>query len=234
MSNVASSYYTQPYGANLPLQPRPVAGNGNGTYNVNFNVNPDTYTSAGVQLATKAAPHVPGAVAGYQAKEGIVDGLRRARTIRNARYRSRAYGGRYGSSSRSYKGKSAVGSGSGTMFSGITKAVKSSVLWGGLISLGLNGYKVFKKEQTVATAGANVTGDLASAAVGGAAGAVASAVATPMLAAAFGPASLLVTLGGIGVGIAGYFVADKFLRNTSFFQNLTTKAHDLVAKVTSR
>lgn len=232
MSNV-SSYYTQPYGANLPVQPRPVSSQPNGTYNVSFNVNPDTYKSTGAAIAMQAAPHVPGAVAGYQAKQGIVNGLRRARTVRNASYRAKAYGGRY-SSSRAYKGKSAVGTGSSTMFGGITKAVKSSVLWGGVISLALNGYKVFKHEQTIARAGSNVTGDVASAAVGGAAGAVASAIATPMLAAAFGPASLLVTLGGIGVGVAGYFVADKFLRNTHFFQSLTTKAHDLIAKVTTR
>lgn len=236
MSNV-SSYYTQPYGANLPLQPQPanqpVGSNGNGTYNVSFNVNPDSYVSTGGSIAAQAAPLAPGAVAGYHAKEGIVDGLRRARTIRNARYRSKAYGGRYGST-RSYKGKSAVGSGSGTMFSGLGKAIKSSVLWGGAVSLALNGYKVFKKEETFADAGKNVTGDVASAAVGGTAGAVASAIATPMLASAFGPASFLVTLGGIGVGIGGYMLADHFLRKTAFFQNVTTKAHDLVASITSR
>ena len=230
MSNV-SSYYSQPYGANLPLKPRPIASNGDGTYNVGFNVNPDQYASTGAAIAMRAAPHVPGAVAGYQAKEGVVNGLRRARTVRNAQYRSRAYGGRYGTSSRSYKGKSAVGTGGSTMFGGLGKAVKSSVLWGGAISIALNGYKVFKKEQTLAQASANVTGDVASAAVGGAAGAAASAIATPMRAAAFGPASLLVTLGGIGVGIAGYMVADHFLRQTTFFQTLTSKAQQLVAQV---
>jgi hypothetical protein len=232
MSNISSSYYSQPYGANLPLQPRPVSANGDGTYNVGVRVNPDTFKSTGVALAAQAAPHVPGAIAGYQAKEGIVNGMRKARTIRNAHYRSKAYGGRYGSSNRSYKGKSSVGSGSTTMFGGITKAVKSSILWGGAISLGLNAYKVFKKEQTVADATANVSGDLASAAVGGAAGATASAIATPILAGMFGPASFLVTLGGIGIGIGGYMLADHFLRQTSFFQNLTGKARELATKVT--
>lgn len=230
MSNV-SSYYSQPYGINLPLQPRAIKANNDGTYNVGVNVNPDSFKATGTALAMQAAPHVPGAVAGYQAKEGLVNGMRKARTIRNGQYRTKAYGGRYGSS-RSYKGKSAIGAGGNSIFGGIAKAVKSSILWGGAISLGLNAYKVIKKEQTIADATANVSGDLASAAVGGAAGATASAIATPILAGIFGPASFLVTLGGIGIGIGGYMLADHFLRQTSFFQNVTGKARELAAKVT--
>jgi hypothetical protein len=231
MSNV-NSYYAQPYGTSLPVAPRPVSANANGTYNVSFDVNPDSFVSSGGSIAATAAPLVPGAVAGYKAKEGIVGGLRQARTIRNARYRARAYGGRYGSSSRSYKGKSAVGSGSSKMFGGLGAAVKSSIIWGGVVSLATNGYKVFKREQNIADAGKNVSGDLVSAGVGGAAGAAASAIATPMLAAALGPASFLVTLGGIGAGIGGYMIADHFLRKTALFQNLTTKVHDVLASVT--
>lgn len=201
-----------------------------GTYNVSFDVNADQYVATGTDLAVKAAPHVPAAIAGYQAKEGIVDGLRSARRVRNAHYRTRAYGGRYGSS-RSYRGRSAVGTGSNRMFGGITSAVKSSVIWGGVISLALNGYKVFKKEQTVSAAGTYVVGDVASAAVGGAAGAVASAIGTPILAGMFGPASILVTLGGIGLGIAGYFVADKFFRNTKLFESIHNGAYNTLSKV---
>jgi hypothetical protein len=212
----------------LPVQVQP--SNKTGTYNVNLSVNADQYMAQGSDLALKAAPHVPAAIAGYKAKEGIVDGLRSARRVRNASYRARAYGGRY-SSSRSYRGKSAVGTGGGRMFSGITSAVKSSVIWGGLLSLAFNGYKVYKKEQTVSAAGTYIAGDVASAVVGGAAGAALSAVGTPILAGMLGPASILVTVGGIGLGIAGYYVADKFFRNTSLFASIHNGAYNLFSKV---
>ena len=114
------------------------------------------------------------------------------------------------------------------------KGTLTRILLDRAISLATNAYQVFKGQETVADAGKNVSGDLVSAGVGGAAGAVASAIATPMLAAALGPASLLVTLGGIGAGIGGYMIADHFLRKTSFFQSLTTKVHDTIAAITSK
>jgi hypothetical protein len=177
----------------------------------------DQYVSTATAIATKAAPYLPGAVAGTKAAKGI--GLAKEAFAKASR-------------SRSMRTKASAGSaGRSAAFGGIMSAVKSSVLFNGLISLGLNGYKVFKKEQGVADAGANVTGDVAAAAVGGAAGAAASAAGTALLAGVIGTGFPL-TLVGLGLGIGGYMVADHFFRNTAFFNTMKTGVKNMLSKVT--
>ncbi|HEY9724157.1 MAG TPA: hypothetical protein V6D47_19310 [Oscillatoriaceae cyanobacterium] len=196
-------------------------------YNVSFNVHPDAYVQTATSVATTAGPVVPGAIAGHTVRHAVVHSVRRAHSIRNARYRAKAYGGRYGTS-RAYKTKkTAVGTASGGILAGIKDAVKKSVIWGGLISVAINGYQLVKKQETTADAATNVAGDLVSSAAGGAVGAVASAVATPVLAGMFGPMSWVVTLGGIAAGIGGYMLCDHFLRQTSFFQGLQAKVRSM-------
>lgn len=143
-------------------------------------------------------------------------------------------GGSYGSSrynSRSYRGYSngggRVGSRGGGMPFGLMAAVKSSVIWGGLISLATNGYQYFNKTETGAQAGSNVASDVVSSAVGGAGGAIASYAGAGML-AAMGMSGGLLTIAGIGIGIAGYFVADQLLRHTSIFQSFQQGVYKLL------
>lgn len=175
------------------------------------------YAQTATQIATQAAPYMPGAVAGAKAAKGM--GLAKESFAKAARSRSPRIKANAGSAGR------------GLAFGGIMSAVKSSVLFNGLISLGLNGYKVYKKEQGVADAGANVTGDIASAAVGGAAGAVASAAGTALLAGVIGTGFPL-TLVGLGLGIGGYMLADTFFRKTALFQNIKTGVKNMLSKVT--
>ncbi|MFP5502872.1 MAG: hypothetical protein ACLGIN_10315, partial [Candidatus Sericytochromatia bacterium] len=165
----------------------------------------DVFTGSGAEMAQKAAPPVPGAVAGFQARGGfggVATAARRGRRV-------------------STRGGARVGGAGAGQLGGVLGAIKSSVIVGGLISIGVNGYQAIKGQQTWRQAGTAVAGDLASAAVGGAAGAAASAIATPMLAGMLGAGSLIVTLGSIGVGIAAYAVADSWLRKTPFFQKMT-------------
>jgi hypothetical protein len=204
--NNASGYQTSPTAPGAST-PRPV-----------FNADSYAgYAQTATQIATQAAPYMPGAVAGAKAAKGM--GLAKESFAKAARSRSPRIKANAGSAGR------------GLAFGGIMSAVKSSVLFNGLISLGLNGYKVYKKEQGVADAGANVTGDIASAAVGGAAGAAASAAGTALLAGVIGTGFPL-TLVGLGLGIGGYMLADTFFRKTALFQNIKTGVKNMLSKVT--
>lgn len=145
-------------------------------------------------------------------KSGRAVGSSVRRTSTRVRYDQ--YGNQIRTRSRS---GASVGSSRTPAAFGIWSAVKSSVIIGGVISALTNGYALFKGQQTGAQAGANVAGDLVSSAVGGAAGAVASWMGCGML-ASMGLAGGMLTVAGLGLGIAGYYVADKILRNTTLFQ----------------
>jgi hypothetical protein len=67
-------------------------------------------------------------------------------------------------------------------------------------------------------------GDLASGVVGGAAGAAASAIGTSVLGGVLGTGAML-SVAGLGFGIAGYMIADHFLRQTATFQKLKDGAY---------
>jgi hypothetical protein len=234
MSNV-NAYYAGPTA--VPAVPAQPASNGQPqpvVVNVNnasaYQQQPSAQTTFGADqyaayaqqataIAAKAAPYMPGAAAGRTAAKGVSEAKQLFEKA--SRSRSMATKAKAGAQGRSLA------------FGGILSAVKSSVLFNGAISLALNGYKVFKKEQTVSDAGGNVTGDIASAAVGGAAGAAASAAGTALLAGVIGTGFPL-TLVGLGLGIGGYMLADKVFRNTTLFKSLTQGAHDLIAKVTGK
>jgi hypothetical protein len=118
--------------------------------------------------------------------------------------------------------------GRSAMFGSILSAVKTSVIVNGLFSLAINGWKVYNKTETVGQAGGEVTGDLMSAVVGGAAGGAASAVGTFALAGILGT-GLPLTLAGIGLGIAGYMLADGVLRKTKFFNDVKAKVTQMLS-----
>jgi hypothetical protein len=113
---------------------------------------------------------------------------------------------------------------------GLWGAVKSSALVSGAISLALNGYAVIKGQRTVAEAGSNVVGDVAAGAVGGVGGAVASAFGAPLIAGALGIAGgFPLTALTFGLGLGGYWLADKLFRNTGLFKSLKADVHSLLA-----
>jgi hypothetical protein len=113
---------------------------------------------------------------------------------------------------------------------GLWGAVKTSALVSGAISLALNGYAVIKGQQTVAEGGSNVVGDVAAGAVGGVGGAVASAFGAPLIAGALGIAGgLPLTALTFGLGLGGYWLADKLFRNTGFFKSLKADVHSLLS-----
>lgn len=202
-----------------------VSSQRDGNYQVAFNVDSNQVQT----MAMQAAPYAPGAMAGYVAKQGMAKGMRIAKTARNARYRSAAYGGRYGTSKRAVSRTTSTARSSGSMFSGVASAVKSSLLVGGLLSLFNTVPRLMRKEITVAQAGTLVAGDLTATAAGGAAGAVASAIGTPILAGMLGPGSIMVTLGAMALGVGGFVFADRWVRSTPFFQNVTNQTYSTLS-----
>lgn len=192
----------------------------------------DQFTSSAASLSQVAQPAIVGGVAGFKAPRGIENvrskiGVNRYGQSTRSVSRSRSYSSR-SYNSRSYSrssGGARVGSSRLASF-GLGAAIKSSVIFGGLTSLAINGYSWFNKRETGAQAGANVTGDLMSSAVGGAAGAVTSYVGAGML-ASMGMGGGLLTIAGLGLGIAGYFVADKLLRQTNLFKSIQSGAYQL-------
>lgn len=159
-----------------------------------------------VQAATEVVPYMAGVVPGKAAASAVRES--KVMFARAAKSRSATAAARASSAGRS------------ALFGSVMGAIRSSVIINGVLSLGINGYKLFKKETTMADAGANVTGDMMSAVVGGAAGGLASAAGTFALAGVLGT-GLPLTLVGMGLGVAGYLVADRFLRGTKLFQDVT-------------
>ncbi|MEB3330307.1 MAG: hypothetical protein VKQ33_13860 [Candidatus Sericytochromatia bacterium] len=170
---------------------------------------------------------VPGAVAGLNSARAWQKALSAAKRRSRPRYVGDPGGyqgayDRYGHYRRSYSSRShaQVGVGAGTrVVERLAGAVKASVIWGAVISTGLNLWAWGERRITGAQAGANVVGDVMSAAVGGAAGAVASAAGTGMLGGMLGT-GLLMWLTAAGLGIGGYVLADAWLRQTRIFQDV--------------
>ena len=163
------------------------------------------------QIAQQAAPYAAPAAVGLK--------INGAMAPAKAKFSTAARSSRAATKAKN------VSQGRSLAFGGIMNAVKSSVIFNGILSLAMNGYKVFTKQQTVADGGANVTGDVASAAVGGAAGAVASAAGTALL-GSLGLAGLPLTLLTVGLGVGGYLVADTMFRKTNFFQTMTSSVRN--------
>ena len=179
----------------VPVNNAPAYGN---------NQNYDSY----IQTAVSAAPYAQGVMPGKAAVSKVTEA--KEFFLKAKKSRSAATSARAGAAGRS------------AMFGSIVSAVKTSVIVNGLLSVAINGWKVFNKEQTTAQAGGNVTGDMMSAVVGGAAGGAASALGTFALAGILGT-GLPLTLAGIGLGIAGYMLADGWLKNTKFYNDVKTK-----------
>lgn len=190
-----------PPAVTVPVNTAPAYGNQNGY---------DSY----IQTAVSAAPYAQGIAPGKAAVSKVTE----AKEFFSKASRSKSASARANAGSA---GRSA-------MFGSVLGAIKTSVIVNGLLSIGLNGWKVYNKEQSMATAGGNVAGDLTSAVVGGAAGGVASAAGTFVLAGILGT-GLPLTLAGIGLGIAGYMVADGMLKKTAFYNNLKAKVSQMLA-----
>lgn len=190
-----------PTPVNVPVNTAPAYGNNQGY---------DTY----IQTAVSAAPYGAGIAPGKAA----VSKIREAKEffLKAKKSKSAATAARAGDAGRS------------AMFGSVMGAIKSSVIVNGILSLAVNGYKVYTKQSTLGQAGGEFTGDMMSAVVGGAAGGVASAVGTFALAGILGT-GLPLTLAGIGLGIAGYMLADSVLKKTSFYQNAKAKVAQMLA-----
>lgn len=165
-----------------------------------------------VLTAGSAAPIAAGIAPGKAAAGAIVEAkghFIRASASRSARTSANA----------SAAGRSAL-------FGSVLSAVKSSVLINGIISVAVNGYMVATNKRTVADASGEVAGDLTSAVVGGAAGGVASAAGTFLLAGILGT-GLPLTLAGMALGVAGYMVADTMLRQTPIFNQIKSSVRKM-------
>lgn len=178
-----------------------------------------------IQSAAAAAPFTAGVMPGKKAASLVAESFPafgRRVTRSGARSTGRT-------ASKTVRARSGVGQSGGGFFAGVMGAIKTSVIVNGLFSLAINGYQVYSKKQTMAQGGANFSGDLMSAVVGGAAGGVASAAGTAILCSAFGmTAGLPLTLIGIGLGVVGYMVGDTFLKNTKIYNDVKTKVHSLL------
>lgn len=190
-----------PTPVNVPVNTAPAYGNNQGY---------DSY----IQTAVSAAPYGAGIAPGKAAVSKVTEA--KEFFLKAKKSKSAATAARAGEAGRS------------AMFGSIVSAVKTSVIFNGLFSLGINGWKVYSKEQTVAAAGGNVAGDLMSAVVGGAAGGAASAAGTFLLAGVLGT-GLPLTLAGIALGIAGYMVADGVLKNTKIYNDVKAKVSAMLA-----
>ncbi len=118
---------------------------------------------------------------------------------------------------------------------GAAKALSQTALsWGtksagiqGAMSLVLNGYRAITKKISVAEAGSRVVGDTASGFVGGVAGTAAAAIGTAAL-GMIGLSGGLLTLGGAAVGMAGFFLGEKFFKETDLYKNLKSKVKSIL------
>lgn len=177
----------------------------------------DTYRGGSASVGiTNVAPAVPGIAAGIHGYEGV---------------KGAKWGYYKASRSHSYAKKvAAPGIAGQSITANLLGAVRNSVLFGALISIGLNGYGVAKGELKVAEAGANVVGDTATAAVGGAAGCAASMLGTWALIGPLG-SGLALNMIGIGLGIGGYLAAEHFFRQSDLYATIREKAHALFGRV---
>jgi hypothetical protein len=183
-------------------------------------------TNAGLGLLGSAASWLGGAIAGLKAGGSWRRATTAVRRSRAASYSTRAprgYGSRYTTRST---GRARVGM-TGKVGGQFMSAVKTSVIWGSLISIGVNTWGVMKNQQTFAQAGSNITGDVMSSVVGGVGGAAASALGTAIFGGMLG-SGLMLSVASIGFGIAGFMIADGIFRNTNFFKTVTGKVQAML------
>jgi hypothetical protein len=228
--------YTPPSATPLPQGYPNVPG-------VNVGYPTDQYK--GVSGTNTAEALVVGGMTGYKAPRGL-QGVRNelkitktgaksyvgrnySRSYRGGNsyggYRDNGYRNGYRSYSSRGRGGSRVGTRGPSPF-GLWAAVKSSVIFGSIISVATNGWELYNKRESGAQAGANVAGDVVSSAVGGAGGAVASYIGCGIL-ETMGAGGGLLTIAGLGLGIGGYFLADTLLRNTNIFKSFQSGVYKL-------
>lgn len=122
------------------------------------------------------------------------------------------------------------------MWSGVQALGKTAMTWGvrsagiqGAVSLIGNGYRAMTGSESWGDAGTNVVCDTVSGAAGGAAGAIVGGVGT-MLLTALGVAGGPLTLGAALIGMGGYFLGERLIKQTRLFQQfqgtVSTVMHD--------
>ncbi|MNK52920.1 hypothetical protein D3C87_718660 [compost metagenome] len=119
-------------------------------------------------------------------------------------------------------------------FSAAKSLGQTALSWGtksagiqGAMSLVVNGYRAATKKISVAEAGSRVVGDTASGFVGGVAGTAAAAIGTAAL-GMIGLSGGLLTLGGAAVGMAGFFLGEKFFKETDLYKKLKSKVKSVL------
>jgi hypothetical protein len=158
---------------------------------------------------------------------GVAPALRVASRVRDAKVMMMRTRGRAMSARSVDLGGQAAGLGNQLM-SGMWSALKTAMLFKGLSSLVLNGLKVYRQQETLADGGANVAGDLVSAAVGGTVAGLASGLTTVLFAGLLGTGFIMMLTSTV-VGAAAFFVADQLLRDTMVYNNLKASVHTALA-----
>lgn len=130
-----------------------------------------------------------------------------------------ATGGSSSAGSASQAG-SLIKSGLSKIWDGMKAGAKNGALFSAVISGVVNGFQVLTGQKRLSEGVGTVAADTASGAVSGAAGAAVSGLALAA-AGAFGlTAGLPLTLIGIGAGLLGAFVGDRFFKGTGVYDGI--------------
>jgi len=205
INSVSSAYRPQAPSMVKPVtattQVKSVAAGGSVSANGNLQDNLNSLSSIG-RLGNAAHVAIKGGAEGLSSGQGLLNSLKGFDL-------SGAF------SSAKALGQTALGW--GTKSAGIQ----------GAMSLVVNGYRAFTKKISVAEAGSRVVGDTASGFVGGVAGTAAAAIGTAAL-GMIGLSGGLLTLGGAAVGMAGFFLGEKFFKETDLYKNLKSKVKSVL------
>lgn len=172
-------------------------------------------TASAIQAITANAPMIAGALPGHTSTESV----REAKAFFTKARMSAA-------TTRGMQQKQvALDAGTSSMWGSITGAIKTSLIFNGLLSLAINGYMLYTNQETNQDAGANVAGDLTTAVVGGAAAGAATMGGTYLLAGILG-VGLPLTLCGMALGCVGYFLAANVWQSTSIYNQIKAAVHN--------
>lgn len=110
------------------------------------------------------------------------------------------------------------------------KSMKSSAINKAVTSVVRNGYKVIRKQITLAQAEGNIVGDVSAAAINGGVSALVSDGVVWVMAKA-GASSFPVMLGGMIAGQVAHSVSSKVLKKTGVQTFITAKTTELLEKI---
>ena len=116
---------------------------------------------------------------------------------------------------------------------GLLSGAENGALFGGLISVAINGYEVVTGREQLGQAAGGVTADTAGGAVSGLAGAATSGLALAAAGAVGLTAGLPLTLLGIAAGVGGAFLANTLFKNSGLYNDIKNGVTRLVGGLTS-